>query len=78
MEKNIALVRMSLALGVITLFALAFSALALMDIGKGTEPDLSGEWTLVRLSYLFSFMFISMSMVTLWRISKESSMKMNQ
>jgi thiol:disulfide interchange protein len=75
MDKNKKLVNMSLALGVIALLGLALSVLALNDIGQGTEPDLSGEWMVVRLAYLFVLMFIALSMITLWRLSYQKGKK---
>lgn len=71
MNRNKGLIRMSLALGVIALTGLFFSALALSDIYHNNEPDLNTEWSMVRFSYLFTLMFIVVSSVTILRLAKK-------
>ena len=62
---------MSLTLGVITLISLLFSALALMDIYHNNEPNLNMEWNIVRISFLFTLMFVALSLTTILRIRKK-------
>ena len=70
MNTSKRLVRMSLTLGIITLIGLLFSALALTDIYHNIEPDLNMEWNIVRISFLFTLMFVAMSSITILRIKK--------
>ncbi len=62
-------IRMSMALGVLALLALAFSHLALTDIAHG-ESDVSLEWYILRASALVILMFIALTLVTLRRVLK--------
>jgi|GEM_PF-3704807 len=39
---------------VISLILMLLSALAIHDIYKGAEPDLSAEWLIVRTSFIFN------------------------
>ena len=63
------LIYMSIALGVLALFALLFGALALTDIAHG-ESDLALEWSVVRIRALLMLMFIALALVTLRRALK--------
>ena len=47
--RNLAIINIVLALFV--LIGLAFSHLALTDISRGTEPDLTAEWWVVRITF---------------------------
>jgi hypothetical protein len=69
LEKHI---RMTMALGVLSLLALALSHLALTDIAHG-ESDLSTEWGVLRVSALVILMFIALTLVTLQRVLKQWS-----
>ncbi len=59
---------MALVLGFIALIGLLLSAFALTDIYRQAEPDLSMEWAVVRLSFLFTLMFIAMACITLLKV----------
>ncbi len=65
------LIRMSLVLGTITLIGLFFSAFALTDIYHNYEPNLDLEWKIVRISFLITIMFITVSLITILRIRKK-------
>jgi hypothetical protein len=56
-----------MALGFVSLAGLGLSHLALVDIYHG-EPDLSVEWTVLRLSALVFLIFIALSLFTLGRV----------
>ena len=71
MNNTNKLVRMSLALGGLTLIGLFFSALALSDIYKNVEPDLNMEWNVVRTTFLFTLMFVVLSSITILKIQKK-------
>ena len=68
--------RMSLALGIIALAGLFFSAWALMDIYQNKEPDLNMEWNIVKMGFLFVLMYLAMSWTTIFRIKKIGPIKM--
>lgn len=68
----------TLILGIVVAVGILFSHLALTDIGHGTEPDLSIEWTIVRVFYgvlviflVFVFILISRVFSLYQRIEKE-------
>ena len=42
----------NIVLALLVLIGLAFSHLALVDIRRGSEPDLSAEWWVVRVAFL--------------------------
>jgi hypothetical protein len=63
------LIRMSIALGVIALIAVAFSFLALLDIAHG-EADLRLEWAIIRGSAALLIIFIAQAIVTLVRANR--------
>ncbi len=71
MNTSKILIRISLTLGVITLIGLLFSAMALTDIYHNNEPNLNLEWNIVRISFLFTLMFVAMSLTTILRIRKK-------
>jgi len=60
-------IRATMALGFVSLAGLGLSHLALVDIYHG-EPDLSVEWTVLRLSALVFLIFIALSLFTLGRV----------
>ena len=66
---------MSLALGMLTLISILFSVLALMDIYEGTEPNLDMEWNMLRLTFLIVLVFTSISMITIFKFSKNKRKK---
>lgn len=53
-------IRMTFALGLMVLVAMAFSVPALSDIARG-ESDLDLEWAVVRVTALLMLMFIGSS-----------------
>ncbi len=57
----------TMTLGVLSLIAGIFSHLALTDIGHG-EPDLTVEWTVLRVSALLFLMFLLLTLATLKRV----------
>ena len=59
------LTTISIILGILTLLSILFSHLALTDIYHQTEPDLGLEWSIVRLGYLLTFIFIIIALVTI-------------
>lgn len=61
----------SFILGIITLISLLFSHLALTDIYHNIEPNLNTEWNAVRLSYLLTLIFVVISLITIWRLTKK-------
>ncbi|MCB0727364.1 MAG: hypothetical protein R3A12_03715 [Ignavibacteria bacterium] len=65
MEKFKRLYRMTIAFGVITIISLLFSAFALHDIYYNKEPDLTLEWNIVKLSFIFIVIFIGLSISTI-------------
>ncbi len=62
-------IRMTMALGVLSLLAVFFSHLALTDIAHG-EGEVSLEWKILRVSALLIIMFIASALVTLWQVLK--------
>ncbi len=42
----------TIVLAVFVLIGLVFSHLALVDISRGSEPDLTAEWWVVRITFL--------------------------
>ena len=71
MNTSKILIRMTLTLGIITLIGLLFSALALMDIYHNNEPNINMEWNIVRISFLFTLMFVALSLITILRICEK-------
>jgi len=64
------LIGISLALGVIAIVGLFFSVLSLLDIYQNVEPDLTLEWGVVKISFLFFLMYVFVSARTIWKLSK--------
>ncbi len=71
MNTSKRLIRMSLALGIITLIGLFVSVFALTDIYHNNEPNLNMEWNIVRTSFLFTLMYVVISSITIWKVSKK-------
>lgn len=75
MNTSKRLIRISLGLGIVNLIALFFSVLALTDIYHNNESNLNVEWNIIRVSYLFTLMFVVISSITIWRVSKKLKTK---
>ncbi len=73
MNNSKRLIRMALALAVITLIGLIFSALALSDIYHQNESNLTSEWNVVRASFLFTLMFVAVSSMTILKLINRKS-----
>lgn len=73
MEQFKKLRRMTIAVGLITLISMAFAVLALSDIHKAIEVDLSTEWAVIRLAFFLVTVFIALTMATIWHGSKRKS-----
>lgn len=67
------LMRMTIAVGIMTTISLVFTILALTDIHSGAEPDLSNEWAIVRVSFFIVPLFIALTMACIWRASKNKA-----
>ena len=48
----------TLGLGVLLIVSMLASHLALTDIWKGIEPNLSTEWSIVRVGFVFEVLFL--------------------
>jgi hypothetical protein len=46
-----------LLIAIISILLMILSALAINDICKGIEPDLSTEWLIVRISFIMNCIF---------------------
>jgi hypothetical protein len=69
--KNLkTLIRVTMGLGVLSLFSGVASQMALHDINHG-EADLTLEWTILRFCALIFLAFIGMALFTLNRILKK-------
>ncbi len=62
-------IRATMALGIASLVGLGLTHLALVDIYHG-EPDLSMEWTVLRLSALVFLAFIVLGLITLRQVAQ--------
>jgi hypothetical protein len=70
MDKLKSLKRMSFGLGIIVLIGLFSSVLALLDIYQNNEPDLNLEWNIIRVTFLFTLMYVIISLITILKIKK--------
>jgi uncharacterized membrane protein len=70
MDKLKSLKRMSFGLGIIVLIGLFSSVLALLDIYQNNEPDLYLEWNIIRVTFLFTLMYVVVSLITISKIKK--------
>lgn len=59
--------RLALWLGAISSTAILLSLLALQDISKAIEPDLSMEWSVVRTTFLIMIAFHVVALLALRR-----------
>lgn len=73
MVAVIKLMRMTIAVGLMTMLSLIFSVLALSDIHKGIEPDLSTEWVIVRVSFFLVPLYIGLTMTCIWCVNKRKA-----
>ncbi|MBT8220996.1 MAG: hypothetical protein KJP00_14295 [Bacteroidia bacterium] len=70
MSNSKSLIRLSMGLGVLTVFSLFVSALALTDIYHNNEPSLNHEWNMVRVNFLITILFAGFAMFTLYKFYK--------
>lgn len=61
-----------IALGVLSLIALAFSHLALTDIAHG-QPEPSQEWLVLQLSAIIFLLFVVVSLATFIRLLRSKT-----
>ena len=64
------LIRFSIILGVSAFLGLVFSLLSLQDIFQGLEPDLTLEWSIVRITFFLLLIFIPIALFTIWKLSQ--------
>jgi hypothetical protein len=57
-------------LGVLAFLGLIFSFLSLQDIYQGLEPDLTMEWSIVRMTFFLFLLFVPIALFTIWRLSQ--------
>jgi hypothetical protein len=70
--KNLTrLSRISQILAYIVFIGLIFSSLALMDIYQNIEPDLSLEWFVVRITFLFTLIYLVISSLVIMKSLKK-------
>jgi len=67
------LARINLILAVLVLILLVFSHLALVDINKGIEADLTAEWWVVRVTLFFATILALTSLNTARAVLHPSS-----
>lgn len=67
------LTRMTVAVGVMTAISLVLSFLALTDINHNSEPDLSQEWAIVRLTFFLIVLFMGLALATIWTYAQRKS-----
>lgn len=61
---------LAILLGAASSIGIVLSWLALQDIFHAYEPDLSMEWSIVRVAFLVSIAFHATSLVALQRLNK--------
>ena len=64
-------IKLSFALGLLSMIAVLGCMLALTDISHG-EPDLSLEWTIVQVSFLIIVLFQASALLILGRLIRRS------
>ena len=69
MKTNKKLTLVTLIFGIITILAVGFSHLALTDIYHNVEPNLSQEWSVVRISLIIITISVILSLITMRKIS---------
>lgn len=62
--------QVSLALGCLSVLGIVLALMALQDIYHG-EPDLTLEWSMVRISFLIIITFHGCALVALWKSQTE-------
>jgi hypothetical protein len=64
------LIKLAIILGLFAFLGLVFSILSLLDIYQGLEPDLTLEWSIVRITFFLILIFIPISIFTIWKLSQ--------
>ena len=64
--------KVTAGMGVLFIFALILSFLALTDIWHDIEPNLNREWNVVRISFLIESLFFISVVVTLAQVFRFS------
>ncbi len=70
MKSIKSIITFSLILGVISFMGLIFSFLSLADIYQGLEPDLTLEWSIVRITFFPIVLFVPFALFTIWKLSQ--------
>lgn len=63
----------TIALGLICLFSMMISVLALNDIYHSKEGNLNLEWNMVRTTFLTFFTFLCLSLYTMFQMRRKTS-----
>ena len=61
MNKILRLKRMIYTLGIITLFSLGFSAYSLTHIANEININMTLDWNIVRMGFLFTIIFMALT-----------------
>ena len=64
------IIELNFLAGIVVVPSRLTSHLILTDIYHNIEQNLNIEWNIVRASYFITFMFIVMSLTTIWRLKK--------
>jgi hypothetical protein len=64
------LIMFTIFLGVLAFTGLIFSCLSLADIYQGLEPDLTLEWSIVRMTFFLNLLFVPAAIFTIQRLSQ--------
>jgi hypothetical protein len=64
------LIRFAIIFGVLAFLGLILSFLSLEDIYQGLEPDLTLEWSIVRITFFLILLFVPIAIFTIWRLSQ--------
>jgi len=67
------LIRMSFALGALSLIGILSSTFALLEIYENNKLSFNLEWNIVKATALFMLMFIVISSITVMRLSKKKN-----
>ncbi len=65
MTKENKLITVTKCLAYLSLIAIIFAHLALTDISRNNEPDLTSEWMIVRVAFIIIIAFIASTLMTL-------------
>ncbi len=68
MEKHQKSIMFTLVLGIISIFCLFLTVLALLDINQGKEPDMANEWKMVFTGFTVFFLFSITTIITSIRL----------